>query len=386
MKKIKQLNSKDWLILISILSIFLPQTLCVILVVGCMVFALFKYELIKDIKSEKKNIFGFLFGILSLIVSLLYHNWIGAGISLIIFLLIIYGAYIREQMNPNLFSCAIELSLVASFLVCIYSLVQFNTISIENGYRFLDFHIFNSPKRRIFGTFQNANIYALILEFMLACCLYRFLETKNNILKIWYVFLALFQFGVLLLTGCRAALVPLIFIIPALLLCAKEYKLLVIYIICIIGLLSILFTHPHLIPRFDDFSTIESRLKIWKVAIKGIKKYPLFGNGPWTYFHIYASYNGHKAVFCHNIYLDMILSHGVLGTALFLCYIQSFISNVVHMKKENLLVFGLMISLILIICIHGLVDGTINPLKTDLFLVMVLCADNMYKNSCQYVK
>ncbi len=386
MEKMKTLKPTDWLILVSAVSIFLPHTLCVVVVVGCMALALFKYGLIKDVQKQKSNIFGFLFALLSLFVSLFYQNWIGAGISCTIFILIVYGSYIREHVNPAVFSYVIEFSLIASFLVCIYSLFQFNMISVENGYRFFDFHIFNSPKRRIFGTFQNANIYALILEFMLACCLYRFLETKNNWLKIWYVFLALFQFGVLLLTGCRAALVPLIFIIPVLLLCAKQYKLLIVYIICIIGLLSILFTHPHLIPRFNDFSTIESRLKIWKVAIKGIEKYPVFGNGPWTYYHIYASYHGHKAVFCHNIYLDMLLSHGIVGTILFICYIRSFIFNVAHMKNENVLIFGLMISLILIICIHGLVDGTINPLKTNLFLVMILCVDNMYKNTCQPIQ
>lgn len=386
MKKWKTLKPTDWLILISVVSLFLPHTLCAVIVSVCMCIALFKFGLIEDIKHQKKNIFGFLFGALSLIVSLCYKNTIGVGISFSIFLIVIYGSYIHEKMNSKVFSLAIECSLIASLFVCIYSLFQFNTISVENGYRFLDFHIFNSPKRRIFGTFQNANIYALILEFMLACCLYRFLETKKILLKVWYVFLALFQFGVLLLTGCRAALVPLIFVIPALLISVKQYKLLGAYFVCIVALLAAVFTHPNLIPRFNDFSTIESRMKIWRVAVLGIKKYPIFGNGPWTYFHIYASYHGHKAVFCHNIYLDMLLSHGIVGAILFIGYIRFFISNMVCMCKENKLVFGLMLSLVLIICIHGLVDGTINPLKTNLFLVMILCSDKMYKNSCQESK
>ena len=383
MEKIKALKPTDKLILLSAVSIFLPHTLCIIIVAFCMCLALFKYGLIQDVKEQKQNIFGFLFSILSLLVSLFYKNYIGAGISYSFFLLIIYASFIRNKINSKVFAYVVEASLIASLIVCIYSLFQFNTISIENGYRFLDFHIFNSPKRRIYGTFQNANIYALILEFMLACCLYRFLETKIIKLKIWYVILAFIHFGVLILTGCRAALVPLIFIIPTMLICTKQYKLLVTYFICIVGLLSFLFVHPNFIPRFNDFSTIESRLKIWTVAIEGIKKYPIFGNGPWTYFHIYADYNGHKAVFCHNIYLDIVLSHGIIGSVLFIGYIKSFISNIAYMQKENKLVFGFMLSLVLVICIHGLVDGTINPLKTNLFLVMILSCDKMYKNSCQ---
>ena len=162
MKKWKTLKPTDWLILISVVSLFLPHTLCAVIVSVCMCIALFKFGLIEDIKHQKKNIFGFLFGALSLIVSLCYKNTIGVGISFSIFLIVIYGSYIHEKMNSKVFSLAIECSLIASLFVCIYSLFQFNTISVENGYRFLDFHIFNSPKRRIFGTFQNANIYALI--------------------------------------------------------------------------------------------------------------------------------------------------------------------------------------------------------------------------------
>ncbi len=369
---LKDFQSSDWLILLGVCSLFLPHTLTVIVFVGIVLIALFKFNLMQSIKKQKGNIFIYGFVFLEMLVSFFYRNWTGLLVSLSFLLLFVYIAFYKEHHNEKLLAYMIECSLICSFLLCFYALYQFNQISIANGYHFTDFHIFNSPKRRIVATFQNANIYALMLEFMLALCLYRFLQTKKILLKAWYVFLALFQFSIILLTGCRAALVPLIFVIPIMLFFTKEMKLFALYLVCIVLLLSVVFTHPNLIPRFNDFSTIESRLKIWKTAIKGIQAHPLFGNGPWTYNYIYENYNGHKAVFCHNIYLEMISSFGIIGTIPLLGIIGVYFKEVFACKKTNALLFSLMLSCIVIVAIHGLVDGTLYPIKTNLFLLMIL--------------
>ncbi len=372
---LKNFHLSDYLILIGICSLFLPHTLTIIVFVGIVCVAFFKLDLIEDLKKQKGKafIYGFIF--LEILVSLFYRNWTGLAVSFSFFLLFLYIAFYQAHTSEKLFSYLIECSLICSFLLCFYVLFQFNQISIANGYHFSDFHIFNSPKRRIVATFQNANIYALMLEFMLAVCLYRFLQTKKYVLKAWYVFLALFQFSIILLTGCRAALVPLIFVIPIMLLLSKEKKLFVLYLVFIVLLLAAVFTHPNLIPRFNDFSTIESRLKIWKTAIKGIQAHPLFGNGPWTYNYIYASYHGHKAVFCHNIYLEMLSSFGIIGTIPLLGIIGILFKQVFASKKRDALLFSLMLSCLVIVAIHGLVDGTLYPIKTNLFLLMILSSN-----------
>ena len=149
----------------------------------------------------------------------------------------------------------IEWTTLCSLINGMYALVQFAQISHAGGYSFFDFHIFNSPKRRIMTTFQNANIYALMLDMVLACILYRFLQTKKVSLKIWYVILALFQFGLVLLTGCRSALVPLVIVIPILLICFRKKILLGVYCLCLVGLLALIIHMPTLIPRFDDTSS-----------------------------------------------------------------------------------------------------------------------------------
>ena len=207
---VKSFTPVDWMLIIGAASLFLPHVISVVLLSVICFIAFLKYDILKDIFAQKGKAVTYSFFLLEVIVSL------GAGIMMSFFLLVIYIAFYREHISQKVFAYILDISLILSCVVCVYALFQFNQISVTNGYKFTDFHIFNSPKRRIYGTFQNANIFALMLEFMLAVCLYRFLQTKQFLLKVWYVVIALFQFSVLFLTGCRAALVPLMWylIIP----------------------------------------------------------------------------------------------------------------------------------------------------------------------------
>ncbi len=67
-------------------------------------------------------------------------------------------------------------------------------------------------------------------------------------------------------------------------------------------------------------STFASRIKIWKTAFMCISMYPFFGWGPQTYQKFYPLVHGHKAPHAHNIYIDSILSYGVVGTGVLLAY------------------------------------------------------------------
>ncbi len=369
---LKSFQSFDWVILTMTTAIFLPHTLCMI-VLGCVLaYTCIKQDLWMCIRSLKGKQFIYPFLILGTLVSAFYQNWTGFLMMIGFIALIAYVAYYRQHANSKLLMYIIEWSLILSIIVNILGLFQFDYVSKLGGYSFLDFKIQNSPKRRITGTFQNANIYALMLEYMLACCLYRFLQTKRISLKVWYVVLALFEFAMVILTGCRAALAPLIFVIPVQLFATKHTKLLLTYFIFLLGLAAAIYVRPTLIPRIDDISTIESRVKIWKCGWKMFKDYPIFGNGPWTYQLNYALYHGHKAVHCHNIFLDSLVSFGCVGTILLGGYVVQVCKDVWQTRKKDKALYALMLSILVIICIHGLVDGTLQPIKTDLFAFMIL--------------
>ena len=293
----------------------------------------------------------------------------------------LYGAYYRKSITKNTFEKMCDLVIILSIFAAIYGLYQFNQISIANGRTFLEFHIFNSPKRRITSTFMNANIYAMVIDFVCVMCMYRFVKNDNILCKIGYVIVALFNFFVLYLTGSRTALLPFVLIFPIFLYCVRWKKLFITSIVLELCVCGLVFLKPSLIPRMSDMSTFASRIKIWKTAFICISMYPLFGWGPQTYKKFYPLVNGHKAPHAHNIYIDSILSYGVIGTILVLCYTfvlnkEIFTSNT---RKENPALFGMMMCFIAIVLIYGLLDCTLNIVATGTLCFIILNSACMYK-------
>ena len=288
---------------------------------------------------------------------------------------------IEKVSQRTLLKRCCDLIIILSIFAAIYGLYQFNQISVANGRTFLEFHIFNSPKRRITSTFMNANIYAMVIDFVCVMCMYRFVKNDNILCKIGYVIVALFNFFVLYLTGSRTALLPFVLIFPIFLYCVRWKKLFITSIVLELCVCGLVFLKPTLIPRMSDMSTFASRIKIWKTAFICISMYPLFGWGPQTYKKFYPLVNGHKAPHAHNIYIDSILSYGVIGTILVLCYTfvlnkEIFTSNT---RKENPALFGMMMCFIAIVLIYGLLDCTLNIVATGTLCFIILNSACMYK-------
>ncbi len=81
-----------------------------------------------------------------------------------------------------------------------------------------------------------------------------------------------------------------------------------------------------------------------------------------------------------NIYIDSILSYGVIGTILVLCYTfvlnkEIFTSNT---RKENPALFGMMMCFIAIVLIYGLLDCTLNIVATGTLCFIILNSACMY--------
>lgn len=367
----KEFTWPDWLIVFMTASLFLPIEIATGCLALAVVFIAWKGDLISSLHTLPGKWFLLPFFLLELMVSLHYRNMEGAATIINFIGLFMYLAFYHKHIHPKLFEWVLNLCIVLSVVICIYALYQFKIVSEMGGYKFTDFVIQNSPKRRITGTFQNANIFAMFLELVLAITLYRFLKTENRIVKVIYVPVAIFLFFVMALTGCRAALIPLVFVIPVLLKQARAKKLLIIYAVALVCVVIAVIIKPDIIPRIDDIGTIQSRIKIWKTAWKAFLDAPFFGRGPWTYHQIYAMYEGHKAVHAHNIFLDSLLSFGIVGTTLLGLVAVCIIRGILKVRTLNPLLYGLMVSALLIIGIHGLVDGTLHPAKVMMLACMI---------------
>ena len=82
----------------------------------------------------------------------------------------------------------------------------------------------------------------------------------------------------------------------------------------------------------------------------------------------------------HNIYIDSILSYGVVGTVVLLAY--TFVLNkeifTSHTRKENPALFGMMMCFIAIVLIYGLLDCTLNIVATGTLCFIILNSACMY--------
>ncbi len=377
---VKEFNFDQKMILLATLFLFLPYQIASIGIACILVQALCRHKLVDALKQQTGALFFYSFVGLEFVVTILHANWNGFGNVWLFVLIGLYGAYYRKSVTKNCFEKMCDLIVVLSVLAAIYGLYQFNQISIANGRTFLEFHIFNSPTRRITSTFMNANIYAMVIDFVCVICMYRFVKNENILYRIFYFIVALFNFFVLYLMGSRTALLPFVVIFPIFLYCIRWKKLFITSIVLELCVCGLVFLKPNLIPRISDMSTFASRIKIWKTAFLCISMHPFFGWGPQTYKQFYPLVHGHKAPHAHNIYIDSILSYGIMGTLILLAYIfllnkEIFTSNT---RKENPALFGMMMCFIAIVLIYGLLDCTLNIVATGTLCFIILNSACMY--------
>lgn len=379
-QKCASLQKMDWMILLIVVSLFCTQYVTAAALFGFLGVMIWKRKLWSSIQCQPGFLWIYLFIALEVVVSLVASNVTGMINAIGMFLVMTFISVYRTEIHSRLWTLCIDLMLVLSLLAGLYALIQFAHFSFQEGYSFFEFHIQNSPKRRIMSVFENANLYATMLEFWIFFCIYRFIQVKSVLKKILLVGIGLFNFGLLYLTGCRTALLPFVIIVPLFFFLARERKWLIISLMgCVLGVLLI-FMQPELIPRITDMSTLESRFKIWKCAWTGIQNYPIFGLGPQSYGLYYQMFNGHKAPHAHNIYIDALASYGIVGTFMLLWYsFRYLLPEILQIRYRDRSLFGLVIGFLFIFLIHGLLDVTMNVLATSIVFLMVLNAGQWHK-------
>lgn len=373
-KTIQNLNFDEKCILLSFFLLFVNPFIHGISIIGLVFYALYKKELKEDVMQQPGYRFLYPLSVLAFFVSCFYQNIYGILISIGFLFVFLYMAYVRKHLNHELFKYILEMMIFCSLFVNIIGLFQFKTISNMMGYSFLDFHLFNSPKRRISATFLNANYYAMVLEFLIICCMVRFVQCQQWKNKIKYVLIGIINLVMIYLTGCRAAFLPFVIMVPTFLFLSKEKKWAWTSIACIALASILIYIKPDIIPRLSDISTVGSRFKIWNCAWTSIQNHPLFGLGPFGYSVAHVLYDGHVAPHAHNIYIDSLVSYGIVGSIFVLlsslCILKDFCW--IYRWKEHPEYFAMGIAFILVILIHGTMDVTILNLCTGCMALLVL--------------
>ena len=116
---------------------------------------------------------------------------------------------------------------------------------------------------------------------------------------------------------------------------------------------------------------------IWQTAIEGIKHHPLLGQGPFTYMFSYQQYQGPYTQHAHSLYLEPLLSYGIILTGVFLTYMVSNIKQCFHLYHQDRHLFSLVFSFMMVVICHGVFDYTIFWIQTILLFFIVLASGDL---------
>lgn len=372
-------------IIVAVFSMFLPFYMCA----GVLLFLLARLLLKGEIQEAYRQIpasrYILLFCGLAFVVSLCYQNYLGALCSIGFVVILSFVLYYRIHITPKVFDFITNCIIVMSVFAAIYGLIEYMGILNSKDIDLFELIIFNRPQDRVNSFFFNANYYAMMIEFFVCITFYKILKLKNIKTEFqrffYYLCVIALNLFLLILTACRTAWPALIVGILMMLIVDRHYKTCLCIFLCVMCVCLYFLLNPSQFPRVDNIvSYFFTRADIWKVAIANIKTHPLFGEGPMTYMHIYALYNGHPTEHAHSIYLDPILCFGVVGLATIMPYIISNIKRLYQLWKKDIdaTLVALMVSFTAMIFIHGMMDYTIFFVQTGFLYLLIASSFDVY--------
>ena len=380
----KHFSKEQLMIILTALSLSTPFYICVPFLLLETLYLLYTKKIINAFKTTPKSKYLIIFMILTLVISLIYRNWIGAGCVVLIFIFISLMLYYRKYINEEVFELILDMLIALSILWAIYGLYEQLQILNRLGYDHFTLKVFSRRENRLNSVFFNANYYAMMIEFIIMMIGYKIFGTKELKKQVYYFITACINFFLLYMTGCRTAFIATAVAMLVFLIINKNY-----WICCLIGMACIVIgiffiIYPEQFPRIEKLvDNFTVRTKIWHAAIEGIKAHPLFGQGPMTYMMIFKQYAGHNTQHAHSIYLDPILSFGVIGVTTLIPYILDNCKRLfkVYKQKINLRYVALVISCIVVILLHGTLDYTIFWVHTGMLFLMIASSFEMFKHN-----
>ncbi|MEY8675831.1 O-antigen ligase family protein [Thomasclavelia cocleata] len=380
----KHFSKEQLMIILTALSLSTPFYICVPFLLLETLYLLYTKKIINAFKTTPKSKYLIIFMILTLVISLIYRNWIGVGCVVLIFIFISLMLYYRKYINEEVFELILDMLIALSILWAIYGLYEQLQILNRLGYDHFTLKVFSRRENRLNSVFFNANYYAMMIEFIIMMIGYKIFGTKELKKQVYYFITACINFFLLYMTGCRTAFIATAVAMLVFLIINKNYWICsLIGMACIvIGIFFII--HPEQFPRIEKLvDNFTVRTKIWHAAIEGIKAHPLFGQGPMTYMMIFKQYAGHNTQHAHSIYLDPILSFGVIGVTTLIPYILDNCKRLfkVYKQKINLRYVALVISCIVVILLHGTLDYTIFWVHTGMLFLMIASSFEMFKHN-----
>ena len=376
-EKLKSLSKQEGLLLGVILSIFLPFYLFVIIFISYLLWLVYTGEMKGILKRLSQHPVLLFFIAYSTAISLLAQNVMGVVSSVAMFLFAIFFYYYQSQLTPKFFRLTLEGVLASSVLAAAFAALEHFQIVKKFDYTFLSPRMQVWHQNRAEVAFFNPNYYGIICCFCIMIGFYLISTTKLRWLRIFSM-IAIFAnlFG-LNFTQNRTAFPAIIFgAIIYLFTTIKNWRAFWLSI-GVFGVgLAFLFSSDLGVRMGTLDSSMEERVSIWNAGMALFKQNPFWGEGPLTYMHSYPRIGAPYHEHAHSIYIDTILSYGVVGTVLLGISSATPVRMLIDMSQvpSKRPILGLYLSFLTVVAVHGIFDLALFWIQSSFIFLLVMCS------------
>lgn len=381
LRSLKQRFNKDECIVIfTVLALLLPVYINVPIYLIETIYLFYTKRALNAFKSVPLSKYLLLFSILILGVSLIYQNWFGVGASILIFIMIVLTLFYRSVITKDLFEFILDIVIIMSVLWAVYGFIEYLLILQRNDVDHFIIKIYSRRENRLNSVMFNANYYASTIELVIMMIGYKIFTCSRNYKKItYYMFVMAINAGILFLSGCRTSWPAIGIAIIVFLIINKSYKWCAFLGICGFAIVGYFLCNIDKIPRIEyTVKNLGVRGTIWSAAIEGIKSHPLLGQGPMTYMMIFEQYGGHMTEHAHSLYLDPLLSFGIIGIGTLIPYIINCCKTFFASLKQHRTFVAFVMASVVTTLIHGVMDYSVFFVHPGLLFLFITASFSMY--------
>ncbi|HEW0699517.1 O-antigen ligase [Streptococcus pneumoniae] len=376
-EKLKGLSSKELILLGIILSIFLPFYLFVVVLCLYIISLIFTGDMKSILQKMGEHPMLLLFLSYSTVISILAQNWMGLVASVGMFLFTIFFLHYQSILSHKFFRLILQFVLFGSVLSAAFASLEHFQIVKKFNYAFLSPNMQVWHQNRAEVTFFNPNYYGIICCFCIMIAFYLFTTTKLNWLKVFCVIAGFVNLFGLNFTQNRTAFPAIIAgAIIYLFTTIKNWKAFWLSIgVFAIGL-SFLFSSDLGVRMGTLDSSMEERISIWDAGMVLFKQNPFWGEGPLTYMHSYPRIHAPYHEHAHSLYIDTILSYGIVGTILLVLSSVAPVRLMMDMSQESgkRPIIGLYLSFLTVVAVHGIFDLALFWIQSGFIFLLVMCS------------
>lgn len=340
------------IVILAAVSIFLPYVFAAICFIFLSIYIIVNRTTRQLVFIHSGSGMMRLFFVLALAVPIMYRNWMGLAVGAVVILGIILGLFLRSVMTKDLYEKTLT-------LICKLSLTSAVFAILEAIYKY---YYDGRGSHRISAVFFYPNYFGTIAATIVIICAYKILTGMES--KWFFYITAVMNIISIYLCKSMFAWVEVFVGIAVLLAVLHKRLLLALWIAgACVGAYLIFVMDFSLIPRLSDVEvTVRLRQEFWDQAIEQIKATPWLGHGFMSFGYLFAiTFQNHLVPHAHNIFLDMLLDFGIVGTILFFWYFTCYYIEVLKLRfrNSNVTATALILAVSAAALVHGTTDITL---------------------------